>query len=149
MKLEPDAVPYTAKPYKTPQAYMGLTKKKVDHFYEIEFVSKVDRGFECAAPLFVIPKKDNIVRFLTDFRKLNTMLKRYPFPLPHMSDIRESIVGFIFATCLDLSMGYYAMLLSETTKQFMVTVLPWGALRIQRPPYGNSSCIELIPIRDE
>ena len=115
---------------------MEVTKKVIDRLCKIGILSKVERGSEWVAPSFVIPKKDNTVRFLTDFRKLNTMLKRSPFPLPHIKDIRESIVCFMFATCLDLSMGYYSMLLSALTKKFMVTVLPWGLYVYNVLPMG-------------
>jgi hypothetical protein len=136
VELKPDAVPFAGKPYKIPQAYMEVTKKEVERLCELGILSKLEGGSEWAAPSFVIPKKDNTVRFLTDFRKLNAQLKRAPFSLPHIRDIRESIISFMFATCLDLSMGYYSMLLSLLTRKFMVTVLPWGLYVYNVLPMG-------------
>jgi hypothetical protein len=42
-----------------------------------------------------------------NFRKLNLLLKRHPFPIPKIGDMIRSMEGFTFASALDLNMGYY------------------------------------------
>jgi hypothetical protein len=49
-------------------------------------LSKVSSS-EWAAPTFVIPKKNQTVRVITDFRGLNKCLKRKPYPMPRFLDI--------------------------------------------------------------
>jgi hypothetical protein len=40
---------------------------------------------EWASASFIQPKKNGTVRFLTDFRRVNELLIRKPFPLPKIS----------------------------------------------------------------
>jgi hypothetical protein len=44
-------------------------------------VLEEDYSSEWASPSFEIPKKNGTVRVVTDFRKLNLLLKRHPFPV--------------------------------------------------------------------
>ena len=69
-------------------------------------LKKVNRS-EWAAPAFIIPKKDGSVRFISDFRELNKMILRKPYPIPNIQDMLLNLEGFQWATSLDLNMGYY------------------------------------------
>jgi hypothetical protein len=45
-------------------------------------VIEEDYSSEWASPSFAITKKNGTIRVVTDFRKLNLLLKRHPFPIP-------------------------------------------------------------------
>jgi hypothetical protein len=64
---------------------------------------------EWGAPIFIIPKKNGTVRFISDFRKLNTELKRKPYPIPKISQMLQELECFAFAKSLDLNKGYYTI----------------------------------------
>ena len=91
---------------------------------------------EWAAPTFLQLKKTNDLRVLTDFRKLNLCLKRKPFPLPKIADLLQKLSGFLYATAIDLSMGYYHIPLDEYSRQLCTTILPWGKYQYCRLPMG-------------
>ena len=55
-----------------------------------------------ASPSFIISKKDNTVRFISDFREANKRLVRKPFPIPKISTMLQELERFTFATALDL-----------------------------------------------
>jgi hypothetical protein len=48
-----------------------------------------DYSSEWSSPSFAIPKKNvrTSKRDVTDFRKLNLLLKRHPFPIPKVEDM--------------------------------------------------------------
>ena len=50
-------------------------RQEVDRLCKIGVLKKVNRS-EWAAPTFIIPKKDNTVRFIPDFREVNKQIKR-------------------------------------------------------------------------
>jgi hypothetical protein len=45
-------------------------------------VLEEDYSSECSSPSFAIHKKNGTIRVVTDFTKLNLLLKRHPFPIP-------------------------------------------------------------------
>ncbi len=59
--------------------------------------------------MFIIPKKNRTVRFLSDFREVNKRLIRKPCPIPKISMVLQELEGFTIATALDLNMGYYTL----------------------------------------
>jgi hypothetical protein len=64
-------------------------------------VLEEDYTYEWASPTFAIAKKNGTIRVVSDFRKLNSLLKRHPFPIPKIGDMIRSMEGFTFATALD------------------------------------------------
>ena len=59
--------------------------------------------------MFIIPKKEGTVRFLADFRKVNRLIVRKPYPIPRIADTLQQLEGFKYATALDLNIGYYTI----------------------------------------
>jgi hypothetical protein len=53
----------------------------LEEHYSHEWAFRISR--------FVIPRKNGTIRFrvVTDFRKLNLLLKRHPFPIPKIGDM--------------------------------------------------------------
>ena len=56
--------------------------------------------------------------------------------MPHISDMIENIGRYTYATCLDLIMGYYQLLLSQRTSNLTTFMLPFGCYRYKRLPMG-------------
>ena len=79
---------------------------------------------DCAAPSFMISKKNEIVCFSSDVRDLNKIIKRKPFPIPKIQDLLLKLKGFKYATSLDLNMGYYHIKLCLFSKKLCTIVLP-------------------------
>ena len=67
-----------------------------------------------------------MVRFLTDFRKLNSKIKRKIYPLPNISDILQSLQGMKYATTLDINMGYYTIRLTPGASNLCTIVTEFG-----------------------
>lgn len=135
LDLIDDAKPYHARAFPVPQAYEGVTKKEIERLLRIGVLKKSHES-EWAAPTFIQPKKTGDVRVLTDFRQLNKVLKRRPFPLPKISDMLQKLQGFRYATAIDLSMGYYHIPLDEWSQRLCSTILPWGKYQYLRLPMG-------------
>ena len=135
VELKEGVRPYHAHPYQVPQAYERTFQMEVERLCKVGILKKVNRS-EWAAPTFIIPKKDNTVRFISDFRELNQRIRRKPYPIPKIQDLLLKLEGFQYATSLDLNMGYYHIELDPQSKQLCTIVLPWGKYEYQKLPMG-------------
>jgi hypothetical protein len=78
--------------------------------------------------LFWRPKKDGSIRLVMDFRKPNSILKRKEYPLPTIDEMFQNIQGFIFASTIDLNMGYLSIPLTSETKKLLTIITQFGFL---------------------
>lgn len=132
---EPTAKPYHAKPFPVPHSQEMKLRAELTRLVDQKVLRKINRS-EWAAPNFVISKKDGSLRTLADFRELNKRIKRKPFPIPKIQDMLQKLEGFMFATSLDLNMGYYHILLTPNASRLCTIVLPWGKYEYLRLPMG-------------
>jgi hypothetical protein len=110
--------------------------------HEIERLVKLGVSRRCgdsgAAPTFIIPKKNGTVRFISDFRKLNEMLKRKPYPIPKIAQMLQDFEEFAYATSLHLNMGYFTIKLDSDAQKLCTSVTPFGKYQYLRLPMVKS-----------
>ena len=143
LELKAGAKPYHAKAFPIPQIHELPTKKECERMCKIGVLRKANES-EWAAPAFIIPKKNGTVRFLSDFRKLNAVLKRKPYPIPKIQDMLQKLVGFQYATALDLNMGYWTIRLDSDAQKLCTIILPWGKYEYLRLPMGISGAPDIF-----
>ena len=140
---DPNEKPYHAKPYPVPYSQEKKLKNEIERLVNKKVLRKINNS-EWAAPMFVIPKKDGDIRSLADLRELNKRIKRKPFPIPKIQDMLQKLEGFMFATSLDLNMGYYHIELILFASRFCTVVLPWGKYEYLRLPIGLSNSPDIF-----
>ena len=88
---------------------------------------------------------------MTDFRELNKCLVNEKHPLPliddGLDDIMISVQNFLFTTALDLSMGYYAMILAALSRKYCVIIIPWGLYEYTALPMGLAVSADIFQAR--
>ena len=100
------------------------------HLLEIGVLSK-------AGPTeFIIPKKDGRIRWRSDVRELDKVLKRKVYPLPLIDEVVSRRAGYKFFTKLDLTMMYYSFELDDESKELCTIVTPYGKYQYQRMAMG-------------
>jgi hypothetical protein len=64
-----------------PKNHHDTLKHEIERLIKLEVLRRCSNS-EWAVPTFIIPKKNGTVKFISDFRKLNEILKRMPYPIP-------------------------------------------------------------------
>ena len=85
----------------------------------------------------LVRKKDGSLRFCIDFHCLNAQTKKDAYPLPHMQETMESMVGTQHFSCMDLKSGFWQVKMAEESRQdTSFTVGSMGVYEFLRMPYG-------------
>jgi hypothetical protein len=127
--MDPNCKPIHARAYTVPRSVEQQLQ------YSKEIVRLVDIGIleeDCSSewaslfPSFSIPKKNGTIRVVTDFRKLNLLLKRRTSPISYSKDWGHDPFNgrFAFASALDLNMGYYHIKLDVDAQKPCTIVFP-------------------------
>jgi len=143
LELVPGSTPFYGKPFLINKAYKHVTKDKIQQLQGLGLLTLVTSS-QWAAPTFIIPKKNNTIRVITDFRGLNKCLVQKPDPIPKISDIFQGMEKFRWAKTIDLNMGYYSMPLDDDTKKLCVISLPWGLFQYEVLPQGIKPATDIF-----
>jgi hypothetical protein len=135
IELKPDAKPYHSRPFPVPKIHEATLKIELECLTKAGVLKKVNQS-KWAAPTFLIPKKDAMVQFISNFCELNKRIKRKPYPIPKIQDLLLKLEGFQYAMMLDLNMGYYHIKLSLFSKCLCTIVTPFGKCEYQDLPMG-------------
>ena len=135
IELKPGSKPYSGRYYPVPKINKETFKKELLRLVDIGVLDRVEQS-EYGTPVFIVPKKEGTVRFLTDFRRVNKTIVRKPYPIPRIGETMQQLEGFQYATALDLNMGYYTIDLAESSKDITTIVTEFGKFRYNKLPMG-------------
>ena len=86
--------------------------------------------------VMLVRKKDGDLHFCIDFCKLNARTKKDSYPLPHIQEAIESLIGARYFSCLDLKLGFW-QITRTVLKQYMAfTVGNLGFFECEHMPIG-------------
>jgi hypothetical protein len=134
-QLKEGVSPYHGQAFSVPKVHKETIIKEVERLCKLGILERQPAS-EWALPSFIIPKKDQTVRFLSDFWEVNKRLVRKPFPIPKISMVLQEIKGFSYATALDLNMGYYTIRLDADVSKTCTVIFHWGKYSYKRLPMG-------------
>ena len=136
LELIDGAQPVFKKAYPVPFKREEVFKHELDNLVADGVLEKVYTPSAWALPTFIIPKKDETVRWVSDFCELNKLLKRKPYPLPRIQDIMNKQGNYTYMTKIDLSMMFYLFKLDNQSKELCTINTPYGLYRYKRLPMG-------------
>ena len=128
---------------KTPfkERYRGIPLHQYEevrkHLQEMLDIGAIHRSTSpWASPVVLVHKKDGILRFCIDLRKLNNQTIKDAQSLPRIEDSLDCLDGATIFTSLDLQSGYWQVEMTEASKPLTAfTVGPLGFYECVRMPF--------------
>jgi hypothetical protein len=75
----------------------------------------------------VVLKKNGKLRICIDFKKLNAITKKDPYPLPFIDELLNIVIGYEVYSFLDGYSGYHQIFIVQEDKYKTTFVIDWGA----------------------
>jgi hypothetical protein len=130
--MDPNCKPIHARAYTVPRSVELLLQQSKEIVRLVDIgVLEEDYSSEWASlfPTFAIPKKNGTIRVVTDFRKLNLLLKYCISLISHSKDLQCEIIRsmefFNFSSELDLNINNYHIELDADAQKLCTIVFPW------------------------
>lgn len=127
-------VPVISKPYPVPYAERPRVNKEIDELLQAGII--VPSTSEYASPMLLVKKPDGSSRLCVDYRKLNSLTKKRPFPMPNVEAHLARLAGNRFYTIVDFNQGFYQIPLDERSQHFTAFVTNDGHYMFTRMPFG-------------
>ena len=102
--------PIRIKPYPFPFSTKTTVEEEVRSMLNMGVIEPSDSAY--SSPVVLVKKKDGAVRFCIDFRALNKIMAFDSEPIPDTEELFAQLAGANFFTKIDLSKGYFQMVLN-------------------------------------
>ena len=137
LDIDTSVPPRATRACTVPMSQLALFKAELNRLIKAGALEKGTRS-EWISGTFIVPKKDGKARWVSDFRALNTAIRRKVCPLPRTQDILRRRKNCRHLTKIDLSMCYYTYELDDASKELCTIATPFGLCRYKRLPQGIS-----------
>ena len=135
--------PYPVKvhQYTVPHSQIETVEKEVEQMLAMNVIEPANSPYN--APIVLVKKKDDSVRFCIDYRKLNLITEFDAEPLPDIDSIFAKIGKAQYFTKMDLSKGFWQIQMTDKDKAKTAFSTPQGQFQWKRMPFGmkNASAV--------
>lgn len=100
------AIPIQKRPYRMNKNYVARVTDEIDRMLEVGIIFRVQTS-EWVSSIVISLKKDTTqIRICVDFRCLNAVTIKDPFPIPFMDIVLEEVAGHEIYSFMDGFSGY-------------------------------------------
>ncbi|CAF4246300.1 unnamed protein product [Rotaria sp. Silwood2] len=126
--------PPASRPYPQPDTEEAMYKL-IQEFLKAGLITASHSPY--AAPAMLVKKKDNSLRLVVDYKRLNAITIKDSSPLPNMEDTIQKLgKGFSYFSKLDLKSGFYQIPINNSDKEKTAFVTPFGLYQFNVLPMG-------------
>ncbi|CAM5087647.1 unnamed protein product, partial [Natator depressus] len=129
-----NARPIKVQPYRvSPQAKTAI-EREIQDMLQMGVIRP--SGSAWASPVVLVPKPDGERRFCVDYHKLNAVTRPDNYPMPRTDELLEKPGRAQFISTLDLTKGYWQVLLDESAKERSAFTTQVGLYEFNVLPFG-------------
>lgn len=132
--VNPNQIPIAVPPYQLSGNRKALLRREIDKMIEDGVIEECESPW--AAPVVMVPKKNNEVRVCIDYRKLNEVTVTDRYPLPRIDDLLHLAKQTLFMSSIDLKAGYWQVRVKDSDRDMTAFITPFGLFRFKRMPFG-------------
>jgi hypothetical protein len=129
-----DDRPVYARQYPVPYAKVKTIGEEVESMLKVGVIEPAASAYN--APVVLVAKKDGSNRFCIDYRKLNQATLFDAEPIPDINQIFAKLSNKKFFSKIDLSKGYWQILMEEGDKHKTAFTTPQGQFQWKVMPFG-------------
>lgn len=130
-----DAHPVRMTPRRLPLARQAAADKALREMQQAGLIEPSTSSW--AFPVVMVPKKQrDDWRFCVDFRPLNKVTKKDPYPLPHIDETLDTVAGSSWFSSLDLHSGYWQVPLAPEARPKTAFITNVGLWQFKVLPFG-------------
>jgi hypothetical protein len=137
-----DNTPICQRPYSISLPRLAATKAEIQRLLDLKIIRKSNSAY--ASPAFPVPKKNNQVRLVCDYKRINDKTVKHPYPFPVMQNMFLDLKGARYFSQLDLNMGYHQIPLAEDAIPKTAFVTIFGHFEYLRLPFGLSNAPQIF-----
>lgn len=132
--LEPGKTPAFKKIYPMNEQQLKALREYLDENLKKGFIreSKSPAGY----PLFFVPKKNNKLRPVIDYRQLNEITVKNRYPLPLIGEMMDRLRGAYWFTSMDLKGAYNLVRMKEGEEWKTAFRTKYGLYEYLVMPFG-------------
>ncbi|GFY53240.1 transposon Ty3-I Gag-Pol polyprotein [Trichonephila inaurata madagascariensis] len=131
IELESDR-PICARPYRLSPRQSEILRAEVEKMLKLNVIEKGESDFTSLI-LVKAPKEE--ARPCIDYRWLKVTQTKF-FPLPNIEELIETVSAAKYVSVLDLTRGYWQILLSKNAQRYAAFVTNFGTFKPLRLPFG-------------
>ena len=147
IRLDPSIDPVQHAPWRVPVPLSDILKVTLEDLVKQDIIAPVAEPTPRISSIVVVPKKNGALRICLDPKDLNKAILREHYPLPTIENIATHLHGAKMFTILDVSKGFWHVLLDKPSSFLTTFHTPFGRYRWKRMPFGISSAPEVFQHR--
>ena len=114
--------------------YKDDLKEKTDAFMTAELMTLCHSPY--SAPAMLVPKKNEKLRLVKDYRQLNEQTIKFCWPIPSVEYIFDTLQGSAHFTTMEMSCGFYQLPMELISQNDTTFSNHFGSFKRLRMPLG-------------
>ena len=129
-----DQKPVNKRPYPLPYAMRDKVDKEIQKMLHEGIIERSDSPYN--APIVLVRKSDDSIRFCVDYRGLNALTQFDAEPMPCVEEIMGKLSGDRYMSKFDAAQGFWQVPMAAESKHLTAFTVPQGHFQFLRMPFG-------------